>query len=376
MPWEHARVAEATGHAEDDLFAANPWYEWGPYHSERHGARCGGLLRGGDGLELFPHDHARSRAYRWDEDGMAGVSDIRHELCLALALWNGGDPILKERMFGLTGPQGNHGEDVKEYWWSWTPCRAMPGCGGATTTRRPPSRTTGWSSTAAARTNRSWNCWTPACSRGPLLGGRRRLRQGVADRGPDAGLLTNPGPDEATIEVLPTLWFRNTWSWDDGPDAAADRRRQRRPVTVADHPFSGFRLDACRPRRCAAPGAVLRQRDQRAARVRVGVGNRVSEGRDQRPRRLRRADGDPGGFGTKAALRYRLTVARRRDGGSAAARPPAGADVGSPQGRLGSEFDEVVGARAGEADEFYAVIPPDDTTPTTRCGSFVRPSRA
>ena len=71
----------------------------------------------GDAWSFFPHDHARSRAYRWNEDGMAGLSDIRHELCLALALWNGVDPILKERMFGLTGPQGNHGEDVKEYWW-------------------------------------------------------------------------------------------------------------------------------------------------------------------------------------------------------------------------------------------------------------------
>jgi len=115
---EHARLAEATGRAEDDLFSANPWYEWGPYLSER----AWGTVRedysaGGNAWDSFPHDHARSRAYRWNEDGMAGISDIRHELCLALALWNGKDPILKERMFGLTGPQGNHGEDVKEYWW-------------------------------------------------------------------------------------------------------------------------------------------------------------------------------------------------------------------------------------------------------------------
>ena len=71
----------------------------------------------GDAWSFFPHDHARSRAYRWNEDGMAGLSDIHHDLCLGLALWNGVDPILKERMFGLTGPQGNHGEDVKDYWW-------------------------------------------------------------------------------------------------------------------------------------------------------------------------------------------------------------------------------------------------------------------
>src|SRR4051794_16126330 len=94
------------------------WYEWGPYLSER----AWGTVRedysaDGDAWSSFPHEHARSRAYRWNEDGMAGLSDIRQELCLALGLWNGVDPILKERMFGLTGPQGNHGEDVKEYWW-------------------------------------------------------------------------------------------------------------------------------------------------------------------------------------------------------------------------------------------------------------------
>ena len=115
---EHARLAQATGRAEDNLFESNPWYEWGPYLSER----AWGTVRedysdNGDAWSFFPHDHARSRAYRWNEDGMAGLSDIRHDLCLALALWNGVDPILKERMFGLTGPQGNHGEDVKEYWW-------------------------------------------------------------------------------------------------------------------------------------------------------------------------------------------------------------------------------------------------------------------
>jgi len=115
---EHARLAQATGRLEDSLAEANPWYEWGPYLSER----AWGTVRedysdNGDAWNYFPHDHARSRAYRWNEDGMAGLSNIHHELCLALALWNGVDPILKERMFGLTGPQGNHGEDVKEYWW-------------------------------------------------------------------------------------------------------------------------------------------------------------------------------------------------------------------------------------------------------------------
>ena len=188
MTAEHARLAEATGRAEDDLFSANPWYEWGPYLSERAwGTVREDYSESGDAWSSFPHDHARSRAYRWNEDGMAGLSDIRHELCLALALWNGNDPILKERMFGLTGPQGNHGEDVKEYWWyleglpshallRWRyhyPQAAFPyeqlvdhGRG----LQDPGAR--------AARHG--------CVRRRPLLVGRRHVREGLADRGADA----------------------------------------------------------------------------------------------------------------------------------------------------------------------------------------------
>src|SRR3954453_16714909 len=95
-----------------------PWRHWGPYLSER----AWGTVRedyspGGEAWDSFPHDHARSRAYRWNEDGLGGICDDRQTLCFALAFWNGRDPILKERIFGLTGPQGNHGEDAKGYWW-------------------------------------------------------------------------------------------------------------------------------------------------------------------------------------------------------------------------------------------------------------------
>src|SRR6186997_2677931 len=115
---EHGRLAQATGRAEDDLSESNPWYEWGPYLSERAwGTVREDYSNDGDAWSFFPHDHARSRAYRWNEDGMAGLSDLHQRLCLSLALWNGRDPILKERMFGLTGSEGNHGEDAKDYWW-------------------------------------------------------------------------------------------------------------------------------------------------------------------------------------------------------------------------------------------------------------------
>src|SRR4051795_7286375 len=112
---EKQRLAQAAGRAEDDLFDANPWQRWGPYLSER----AWGTVRedysaDGNAWDAFPHDHARSRVYRWNEDGLLGICDEHQYLCFALALWNGKDPILKERLFGLTGNEGNHGEDVKE----------------------------------------------------------------------------------------------------------------------------------------------------------------------------------------------------------------------------------------------------------------------
>ena len=117
MSAERDRVA-SFGRLEDGLRQAGEWYRWGPYVSERQwGTVREDYSADGNAWDYLPHDHARSRAYRWGEDGLAGFCDIEQRLCLSLALWNGRDPILKERAFGLTGPQGNHGEDVKEYWW-------------------------------------------------------------------------------------------------------------------------------------------------------------------------------------------------------------------------------------------------------------------
>src|SRR5215210_7299406 len=108
---ERARLAEADA-------GAQPWRGWGPYLAERAwGTVREDYSEHGTAWDYFPHDHARSRAYRWNEDGMAGICDDRQTFCFALALWNGVDPILKERMFGLGGHSGNHGEDVKDYWW-------------------------------------------------------------------------------------------------------------------------------------------------------------------------------------------------------------------------------------------------------------------
>ena len=117
MGAERERVA-TFGKLDEGLRDASEWYWWGPYLSERQwGTVREDYSADGEAWDYFPHDHARSRTYRWGEAGLAGFCDIEQNLCLGLALWNGRDPILKERIFGLTGAQGNHGEDAKEHWW-------------------------------------------------------------------------------------------------------------------------------------------------------------------------------------------------------------------------------------------------------------------
>ena len=129
-----------------------PWRRWGPYLSERQwGTVREDYSAGGDAWSFFPHDQARSRAYRWGEDGIAGISDDQQRLCLSLALWNGRDPILKERMFGLTNSEGNHGEDVKEYYFYLDSTPTHSYMNTSTSTRRPSSRTTTSSRRTRAR---------------------------------------------------------------------------------------------------------------------------------------------------------------------------------------------------------------------------------
>ena len=360
---EHERLAEATGRAEDDLFDANPWYEWGPYLSERAwGTVREDYSESGDAWDSFPHEHARSRAYRWNEDGMAGISDIRHELCLALALWNGNDPILKERMFGLTGPQGNHGEDVKEYWWylEGLPSHALL----------------------------KWRYHYPQAEfpYGQLVNHGRGLRDpelelldtGVFDgdrywsvdvtyakASPTEVLmrieLENHGPDEATLHVLPTLWFRNTWSWDPG----AQRPRidgDGSSLVVAGHRLAGFRLDGAPEPDGSAPVALFCENETNAPRVfgsqasvpypKDGINDHVVSGA---------ATVNADGFGTKGALRYVVTVAA---GGTAELRlrlHRPGPDAAADGDWAGAAFDAVLAAREADADEFYAALAPAGT---------------
>ncbi len=192
---EHKRLEEArTGSV--------PWKAWGPYLSERQwGTVREDYSQGGDAWNYFTHDQARSRAYRWGEDGIAGICDERQRLCLALALWNGADPILKERMFGLTNGEGNHGEDVKEYWFylDSTPTHSYLKCQYKYPQRdvpvlrprvdQPAARQAGHGVRAARHRH---------LRRRPLLRRGRRVRQGRSRRHPDARHRAQSRPGPAT----------------------------------------------------------------------------------------------------------------------------------------------------------------------------------
>jgi len=219
------------------------WRKWGPYLSERAwGTVREDYSEHGDAWESFPHDHAWSRVYRWNEDGLGGICDDQQRLCFAFAFWNGRDPILKERIFGLTGPKGNHGEDAKEYWWyldstpthSWMRWRYL----------YPQA---GFPYADLVAENRRRAAGDPEyelLDTGVFDGDRYwEITADYAKAAPDdlciRATIRNAAPDEQTIELLPTLWFRNTWSWgldDRRPSISAAGGALRRPADVSQLP--------------------------------------------------------------------------------------------------------------------------------------------
>src|SRR5689334_19273235 len=199
-----------------------PWRRWGPYLSERQW----GTVRedySADGMawDSFPHDHARSRAYRWGEDGIAGFSDERSRLCLALALWNGRDPILKERLFGLTNSEGNHGEDVKElyYYLDSTPTHSY-----LKALYKYPQREFPYGLLRDENARRGMGDPEFELQDTGIFDGNRYFDIVVeyAKAAPDDILMLitahNRAPEPAMLHVLPQLWFRNTWSWSFGAE--------------------------------------------------------------------------------------------------------------------------------------------------------------
>jgi hypothetical protein len=341
----------------------SPWRHWGPYLSER----AWGTVRedysaGGDAWEFFPHDHARSRAYRWNEDGLAGVCDDEQFLCLALAFWNGRDPILKERPFGLGGPEGNHGEDVKEYWWyldstpthSWMRWRYMY-----------PQAEFPYERLVAENRGRGRD--QPEfelLDTGIFDDGRYwEITVDYAKAAPEDLLVRvtvrNAGPDTATLHVLPTLWFRNTWSWeldaarplitlDGGALVAQHDELGRRTLVTDGQPEPLFCENETNSHSLFGPAA-----EQTTAYPKDGIGDHIIAGAPTV---------NPAHEGTKAAFHHVLTV---EPGGSATVRlrlsdAPAPTATPAPPSALGADFDAVMASRQQEADAFYA-----DLTPAT-----------
>ncbi len=197
-----------------------PWKKWGPYLSERQwGTVREDYSQDGNAWDYFTHDQARSRAYRWGEDGLAGISDDHQVLCFALALWNGRDPILKERLYGLTNSEGNHGEDVKEYYFylDSTPTHSY-----MKYLYKYPNAPFPYADLVQTNRHRSRQEPEYELLDTGIFDDDRYFDVFVeyAKAGPEDVLIkfsvSNRGPEPASLHLLPTLWFRNTWSWAGG----------------------------------------------------------------------------------------------------------------------------------------------------------------
>ncbi len=345
--------------AEHDRLAHHRvWTRWGPYLSER----AWGTVRedyspGGTAWDYFPHDHARSRAYRWNEDGLAGISDQRGLLCFALALWNGHDPILKERLFGVTGSEGNHGEDVKEvyHYLDSTPTHSY-----MRMLYRYPQAAYPYELLLAESRKRSRMEGEFELSDTGVFDGDRFFDAVVeyAKAAPDDILiritLHNRASSDAPIHILPTLWFRNTWSWD--VDAARPRiLRAGEGRVMAEHPTMGaYTLD------CDVDAPFLfTENETNTARLYGVEGGAYTK--DAFHRYV--IDGESGAVnpdqtGTKASAHITRTVT---GGGSVTIRLRL--THGEAHHAPFDGFDALFDQRQAEADAFYAAIQPADLDP-------------
>jgi len=335
------------------------WRRWGPYLSERQwGTVREDYSSDGTAWDSFPHDHARSRAYRWGEDGLGGISDSRQRLCFALALWNGRDPILKERPFGLTGSEGNHGEDVKEYYFYLDstpthsfmrflykyPQAAFPYAALVEENRRRDRRQPEYEliDTGAFDDDRYFDVVVE-----------------YAKAAPEDVLIrihaTNRGPEAADLHVLPTLWFRNTWSWAPAcprPSLRAGNAGAGWAVIEADHESLGPRWFYAE----GEPDLLFTENETNAERL-WGVPNRTSYVKDGINTWLvegRKDAVNPARVGTKVAAHYRLTL----DPGRTATLRLRLVNSPLPAGPFGRAFDVSFRRRQTEADEFYAEVIP------------------
>ncbi len=363
MPVDKRRgVSREEGRLREAQERTAHWKRWGPYLAERQwGTVREDYSPGGTAWEYFPHDHARSRAYRWGEDGIGGITDNHGRLCFALALWNGRDPILKERLFGLTGNEGNHGEDVKEYYFylDSTPTHSY-----MKFLYKYPQAEFPYATLVAENRRRDRGAPEYELMDTGVFDDDRYFDVMVeyAKAAPDDVLVritaTNRGPETAELHLLPTLWYRNTWAWDTaGPERPTLRTGSPGfgHLTIeGDHPSLGGRWLYCD----GAPELLFTENDTNAERlwgvpnagpyVKDGIGRYVVEGRKDAV--------NPAEVGTKAAAYHRLALA---PGAHATVRLRL-TNTPIPGDAFGREFEAVFAQRIAEADEFYATVVPRD----------------
>lgn len=348
----------------------DPWKKWGPYLSERQwGTVREDYSDGGNAWDYFTHDQARSRAYHWGEDGLGGISDQNQQLCFALALWNGHDPIIKERLFGLTNSEGNHGEDVKEYYFYLDstpthsfmkylykyPQKAYPYDDLVKTNRWRGKNDLEYEllDTGVFNENRYFDVFVEYAKASPedIL-----IEITVANRGPEA----------ATLHLLPTLWFRNTWSWGvqgTKPGLECAAQTDSLAVIAATHPELGQRYLYCD----GDPTLLFTENDTNTQRlfafpnatpyVKDSINDYVVHCQTNRI--------NPAKTGTKATAQYVITVPA---GQSKKVKlrlndlAPNAMTMAAKSGPFNRSFDDVMTARRREADEFYAAITPKKLT--------------
>jgi hypothetical protein len=341
----------------EDARRERNWKRWGPYLSERQwGTVREDYSANGDAWHYFPHEHARSRAYRWGEDGLLGITDRECRLCFALSLWNGRDPILKERLFGLANSEGNHGEDVKEcyYYLDATPTStylkalykyphaAYPYEWLLTENHRRSKREPEFelTDTGIFDENRYFDVLIEYAKGGPndLL-----IRITAHNRGPHA----------AVLHLLPTLWFRNTWSWGfqhEGYWRKPSLKRESDAALLAEHDTLGtFRFQSDMEKATW----LFTENESNFQRL-FGAPNTSPHVKDAFHEYVVHGNADavnPAGQGTKAALHYAGEIP---GGGRVTLRLRLSSLEEQPAAAFGSAFDQVFDQRIAEADQFYA----------------------
>jgi hypothetical protein len=356
---EERRLAEEASRERN-------WKRWGPYLAERQWATVReDYSAGGEVWDYLPHDHARSHAYRWGEDGLLGICDHKGRLAFALALWNERDPILKERLFGLSGPEGNHGEDVKElyFYLDSTPTHSYL----RSLYRYPHAE---FPYARLVEENRRRGRGEPefeVLDTGVFEDGRFcDVFAEYAKAGPNDVLIritaANRGPEATVLHVLPTLWFRNTWSWgregeDYGPRPTL--RADGVATVAAAHPeIGGFRLAVAPGPDGQVPELLFTENETNAERL-FGVPGATPYTKDAFHRLVvggERGAVNPDREGTKAAAHFRLEMAA---GASAVLQLRLSSIEEAPDRPFGADFEETFADRMREAEEFYAAkLPP------------------